>query len=119
MKVLITGITGFVGSHLADYCLSLDEPIEVIGTCRWRSRRENIEHIEDAIELHECDLRDASSVTAGAGGAMALDASVADAEKTAIQSALKASGGNRTHAAKALGISRRTLHNKLREYEIE
>lgn len=62
MKVLITGITGFAGSHLADYCLSLDQPIEVIGICRWRSRRENIEHIEDAIELHECDLRDASSV---------------------------------------------------------
>lgn len=62
MKVLITGITGFVGSHLADYCLALDEPIEVIGTYRWRSRRDNIEHLEGAIELHECDLRDASSV---------------------------------------------------------
>ena len=64
MKVLITGITGFVGSHLAEYCLALDQPIEVIGICRWRSPRENIEHLEDAIELHECDLRDASSVKA-------------------------------------------------------
>ena len=62
MKILITGITGFVGSHLADYCLSLEQQVEVIGTCRWRSRRENIEHIEDAIDLYECDLRDASSV---------------------------------------------------------
>ena len=62
MKVLITGITGFVGSHLADYCLALDQPVEVAGICRWRSRRENIEHLGDAIELHECDLRDASSV---------------------------------------------------------
>ncbi len=60
---------------------------------------------------------------AGAAGAppgtMALGASVADAEKSAIQNALRASGGNRTHAAKALGVSRRTLHNKLREYGIE
>lgn len=62
MKVLITGITGFVGSHLAEYCLALDQPIEVVGTYRWRSRRENIEHIENDIELRDCDLRDASSV---------------------------------------------------------
>ncbi len=62
MKVLITGITGFVGSHLADYCLALEQPVEVFGICRWRSRRENIEHIEGAIDLRECDLRDASSV---------------------------------------------------------
>jgi GDP-4-dehydro-6-deoxy-D-mannose reductase len=62
MKVLITGITGFVGSHLAEYCLQLDDPVEVVGICRWRSRRENIEHLGDAVELHECDLRDASSV---------------------------------------------------------
>ncbi len=54
----------------------------------------------------------------GAPGALPLGASVADAERGAIENALKASGGNRTHAAKALGISRRTLHNKLREYGI-
>lgn len=62
MKVLITGITGFVGSHLADYCLALEQPVEVVGICRWRSRRDNIEHLENDIELLECDLRDASSV---------------------------------------------------------
>jgi GDP-4-dehydro-6-deoxy-D-mannose reductase len=62
MKVLITGITGFVGSHLAEYCLALDPPVEVVGICRWRSRRENIEHLGNAVALHECDLRDASSV---------------------------------------------------------
>jgi len=62
MKVLITGITGFVGSHLADYCLAMDEPVEVVGICRWRSRRENIEHLGDSLDLRECDLRDGSSV---------------------------------------------------------
>ena len=33
---LITGITGMVGSHLADYLLS-NTDWEIIGLCRWRS----------------------------------------------------------------------------------
>lgn len=56
-KALITGITGMSGSHLADYLLSLKD-IEVHGTKRWRSRTENIDHIEDQITLHDCDLTD-------------------------------------------------------------
>jgi GDP-4-dehydro-6-deoxy-D-mannose reductase len=61
MKVLITGITGFVGSHLADYLLSLGA-MEVHGLIRWRSPMENIEGIVSEITLHECELRDAGSV---------------------------------------------------------
>jgi len=60
--VLITGITGFAGSHLADYVLAEHPEVEVWGTYRWRSRRENIEHIEDRIRLVECDLDDAVAV---------------------------------------------------------
>ena len=60
MRVLITGITGFAGSHLADLCLDKKD-VEVCGIVRWRSRTENIEHIWDKLSLVECDLRDASS----------------------------------------------------------
>jgi len=60
MKALITGISGFAGSHLAEYLLSLN--FEVFGTIKWRSRLENIEHIIDKIKLFECDIRDASAV---------------------------------------------------------
>ena len=60
MRVLITGITGFVGSHLSDYALA--QGAEVYGSGRWRSKTENIEHIRDRITLVECDLRDLSSV---------------------------------------------------------
>lgn len=60
MKVLITGITGFAGSHLADFCLK-KEGVELYGIIRWRSRTENIEHIWDKLRLLECDLRDATS----------------------------------------------------------
>ncbi len=58
MRILITGITGFVGSHLAEYALSREEDIEVFGTVRWRSRMDNVEGIEDRIHLLDCDLRD-------------------------------------------------------------
>jgi len=60
MRALITGITGFAGSHLADHCLTLPG-MEVHGLIRWRSRTENIEHLNGKITLHECDLRDAGS----------------------------------------------------------
>ena len=39
MRVLITGITGFAGSHLADYLLAEHPEVEIHGICRWRSRR--------------------------------------------------------------------------------
>ena len=42
-----------------------------------------------------------------------------DAEKNLIIRALKESEGNRTEAAKKLGMSRRTLHRKLHTYSLE
>lgn len=61
MRVLITGITGFAGSHLAD-CLLPRGDTEVHGIDRWRSKTENIDHLKGKISMHECDIRDASSV---------------------------------------------------------
>ncbi len=60
MRLLITGITGFVGSHMAEYALA--HGAEVFGSSRWRSRTENIEHLRSQIKLIECDLRDLASV---------------------------------------------------------
>jgi len=61
MKVIITGITGFVGSHLADYIIENHPQTEIFGTKRWRSPMDNIEHIREKIILTDCDLRDLSS----------------------------------------------------------
>ncbi|MFH1379820.1 MAG: GDP-mannose 4,6-dehydratase [bacterium] len=61
MKVLITGITGFVGSHLAEYLLT-KKGIELFGIERWRSDRSNIKEFKEKIKLIECDIRDYSSV---------------------------------------------------------
>jgi GDP-4-dehydro-6-deoxy-D-mannose reductase len=61
MKVLITGISGMAGSHLAEYLLKRGDA-EVCGTIKWRSNLENIIHFQDKIKLHECDIRDAHAV---------------------------------------------------------
>lgn len=62
-KVLITGITGFVGSHLADYLLENHaDTVDVYGIKRWRSPKENIEHCIEKLKLYDADLRDLSSL---------------------------------------------------------
>ncbi|TBL81747.1 GDP-mannose 4,6-dehydratase [Paenibacillus thalictri] len=60
MKALITGISGFVGSHMAEFLLQ--KGVEVYGTIRHRSRMNHIQHLLDDIHLVECELRDPFSV---------------------------------------------------------
>lgn len=55
----------------------------------------------------------------GARRVEAGSASLADTEKNMIFRAIEQAGGNRTKAAEALGISRRTLHRKLKQYNEE
>ena len=62
MKVLITGVTGMVGSHLAEYFLNSFPDIEVHGLIRWRSPLTNIRNILPRIQLHQGDLRDLNSL---------------------------------------------------------
>jgi GDP-mannose 4,6-dehydratase len=65
-KALITGITGMVGSHLADY-LTENTDWEIHGLIRWRSPLSNINHLiqdinSNNIKLHYGDLRDSTSI---------------------------------------------------------
>ena len=57
MRVLITGITGFAGSHLAEHLLERSG-WEVWGLVRWRSPLDNIRHLAGRVHLVEADLRD-------------------------------------------------------------
>ena len=60
-KILITGITGFMGSHLADY--ALEKNCTVYGFKRWNlSRMRNVRHIVDKINWIDCDMTDSVSV---------------------------------------------------------
>ena len=62
MKILITVITGFAGSHLADFVLAKLHAVEIFGIKRWRSKTENIEHFPDKVKFFDCDIKDAHNV---------------------------------------------------------
>lgn len=64
---LITGITGMVGSHLADFLLEHSD-WDVVGMARWRSPLDNIAHLAprinagDRLSIIHGDLRDSASI---------------------------------------------------------
>lgn len=66
-KALITGITGMVGSHLADYLLE-NTNWDIYGVCRWRSPIDNVQHLfdranhKDRVFFHYADLNDLVSL---------------------------------------------------------
>jgi len=66
-RALITGITGMVGSHLADYLLA-NTDWDVYGMCRWRSPLDNINHLlervnqKDRVFFLNGDLNDFTSL---------------------------------------------------------
>ena len=62
MRILITGVTGMVGSHLVDHVLANYADVEVHGLMRWRSPIDNIRHAIDRISVHLADLNDLGSL---------------------------------------------------------
>jgi GDP-4-dehydro-6-deoxy-D-mannose reductase len=60
VRVLITGIAGFAGSHLAEYALS--HGAEVFGVVRPSTRTDRIEAIKSHLALLTCDLRSDAAV---------------------------------------------------------
>jgi len=62
MRVLITGLTGMVGSHLAEYVVREQPGVEVHGLVRWRSPLDHLRRIRGRLVLHEGELRDLASL---------------------------------------------------------
>lgn len=107
------------------------EAMEVLMAHSWpgnvRELRTAIEHAvvlsrSDKINVRDLppNVRQKTSEGPALGGAL-LDQSnltVQEAEKQLILRALKESHGNRTAAARKIGVSRRTLHRKLHTYQL-
>jgi GDP-4-dehydro-6-deoxy-D-mannose reductase len=61
MRVLVTGIDGFVGSHAAEYLLGI-KGAEVHGTTLTDEYAPSIEHIASQLHLHTADITDSKRV---------------------------------------------------------
>ena len=66
--ILITGITGQVGSQLADYVLEYTQ-FDVVGMMRWQEPMDNLYHLtgrinnKERIRLYYADLNDYASIS--------------------------------------------------------
>jgi two-component system, NtrC family, response regulator AtoC len=107
------------------------DALELLMTHSWpgnvRELRTAIEHAVVLCRGEKISARDLPPSVRG-GGALATDPSkflvrndltVKEAEKQLIIRALKETKGNRTLAAKKIGMSRRTFHRKLHTYHLE
>jgi two-component system response regulator HydG len=89
----------------------------------------NVREIENIVErtvimsrgdtIRLADLPPAIAGFQQEGGRRPSPTSLRDVEREAIEKALHQTGGNRTRAAAILGITRRTLQNKIKEYGID
>jgi DNA-binding NtrC family response regulator len=89
-----------------------------------RELRTAIEHAVVLCRSERISLRDLPPSVRGGSTTdtrmlQGKDLTVKDAEKQLIVRALKETDGNRTRAAKKIGMSRRTFHRKLHEYHLE
>lgn len=63
MKVIVTGATGFVGSHMVDFLIREERHVEIFATKRYHlSRTDNCDHFFDDIKWIDCNLKEYSSV---------------------------------------------------------
>lgn len=91
-----------------------------------RELRNAVEQMVVLARAERLTLRDVPAAVRGAADLTKISAvrpgitmTVEEAEKQLIIQALKEMDGNRTHAAQKIGISRRTLHRKLKQYGLE
>lgn len=121
------------GFFLEKYCRAFGVPVktisarvmEIFRSYSWPGNVRELENfIERAVvisrnqELKPSDFPPEvmSGVSAGTSGAVEVGISLGEAEKILILKTLKAHAGNKTKAADILGVSTRTLRNKLHEY---
>jgi two-component system response regulator FlrC len=102
-----------------------EQTIELLGRYGWPGNVRELENLVQrsfalrgklkitASDLFEQSVENPEASPINAGH------SVSEMERKLIMATLDQTSGNRTHASKLLGISLRTLRNKLREYRVE
>ena len=100
------------------------ETLELLQRYGWPGNVRELENIihrsfalRGRLKIAPADLFDQSVESPEA--ALQAGQSVGEMERKLIMTTLEQTDGNRTHAARLLGISLRTLRNKLREYRVE
>jgi len=108
------------------------DALEVLTRYRWPG---NIRELESAIEnafalgnsemIRQCDLPshivecvEVESLPSSAEGSASVT-SMAEGEKQLLLNALKATNGNKTHAARLLGVSRPRLYNMIQRHGVQ
>jgi len=101
------------------------ETIELLGRYGWPGNVRELENLvqrsfalRGKLKITASDLFE-QSVENPEASPMHAGHSVSEMERKLIMATLEQTSGNRTHASKLLGISLRTLRNKLREYRVE
>ena len=102
-QVLVTGAAGFIGSHLAERLVQEGARVRVLVRYNSAGRHGFLDDLAPAVReaIDQMDSRDASSDT------------LADTEADQIRRVMAATSGNKSRAAKILGIERKTLYRKL------
>ena len=76
------------------------------------------EHLPLSITTEDMEMLEEGEVISGNGYLQSLREVLSDAEKRHIAEAIERTGGNHTHAAKLLQISRRALLYKIQEHQL-
>jgi two-component system response regulator FlrC len=97
-----------------------DEAIDLLMNGYWRGNIRELENvIQRAVFLSSGEVieaRDLMLDNVGSAARTAVNGKIRDMEKELIMQTLKDVDGNKTKAAKILGVSVRTIRNKLHEY---
>lgn len=106
MRILVTGVHGFIGSHFAK--LANAEGATVIGLSR-NTDQQNLQRLRVPIQLHYGDLRDVSGICEG------IDVVVNFAAKTFVDHSLK----DDTPFVESNVLGARTLMQDARRYDVK
>lgn len=129
MKVLITGMAGFAGSHLAE--LALGEGAEVVGTVLPGAPTDNLAAVAKDLVMFPCDLTEPGAATrmlvetrpdrvfhlAGASVVATSWAQRADVLRTNLEGTFQLLEGLRAHPARCLLISSGEVYGAVPERE--